>query len=102
MDRHKKVAGVSDDDGGGGGRSSPLYLSRRQLAALRRQRLEHWKISLWQYVTVPLLRKDPARRAKASLTVYLRDECTRHRVHSKPKTTKEPGVLRLRLPQLTP
>jgi hypothetical protein len=37
---------VSDDDGGGGGRT-PLYLSRRQLAALRRQRLEHWKISLW-------------------------------------------------------
>jgi hypothetical protein len=33
-------------DLGGGGRT-PLYLSRRQLAALRRQRLEHWKISLW-------------------------------------------------------
>ena len=46
MDQHMEVADVSDDDGGGGGRT-PLYLSRRQLAALRRQRLEHWKISLW-------------------------------------------------------
>jgi hypothetical protein len=42
-------------------------------------------------VTVLLLRRDPARRAKVLITVYLRDECTRHRAHSKPKTTKEPG-----------
>ena len=46
MDQHLEVADVSDDDGGGGGRP-PLYLSRRQIAALRRQRLEHWKVSLW-------------------------------------------------------
>ena len=46
MDQHMEVTDVSDDDGGGGGRT-PLYLSRRQLAALRRQRLEHWKMSLW-------------------------------------------------------
>ena len=40
-------------DGGGGGRT-PLYLSRRQLAALRRQRLEHWKMSLWHSRCRPL------------------------------------------------
>eukprot|EP01046_Picozoa_sp_COSAG06_P049264 COSAG06_NODE_7548_length_2462_cov_230.721117_2_plen_59_part_00 len=42
-----EVTDVSDNDGGGGGGRTPLYLSRRQLAALRRQRLEHWKMSLW-------------------------------------------------------